>query len=105
MTLTEFAEQRFFCEKVKDLMYNMSVQLNIVSCSNQYIIHIGENVTRILSFNGGENPVHKALKCRRGVSKSEEHDLRFEDSIGGFENSLPLILVVYLNVVISPADV
>jgi hypothetical protein len=25
MTLTEFAEQRFFCEEVKDLMYDASV--------------------------------------------------------------------------------
>ena len=77
----------------------------IISCGNQYVIHVNKNITWIASLNGGKDLVHKVLECGRGVGKSEKHDFRFEDSIGGVEDCFPLVLVAYPDVVISPMDV
>ena len=58
-----------------------------------------------MSFNGGKDLVHESLECWRGIGKPEEHNLRFKNSIGGFEDRFPLVLVAYSNVVISSMDI
>ena len=49
--------------------------------------------------------IHERLKCRRGITKPEEHDSRFKESHRGNEGSFPLILFSDADVIIFTANV
>ena len=49
--------------------------------------------------------VHECLKCGGSIAKSEEHDSGFKQSHGSDEGSLPLVLFLDADVVVSPANV
>ncbi|KIJ06958.1 hypothetical protein PAXINDRAFT_91198, partial [Paxillus involutus ATCC 200175] len=52
-----------------------------------------------------EDMIHQCLECRRGVAKSKEHDIRFEESMGRDKRRFPTITWFDLNVVVSPSDI
>ncbi|KIJ18822.1 hypothetical protein PAXINDRAFT_70722, partial [Paxillus involutus ATCC 200175] len=52
-----------------------------------------------------EDMIHQHLECWRGVAKSEEHNVRFEESMGRDERCLSTITRFDLNVVVSPSDI
>jgi hypothetical protein len=49
--------------------------------------------------------IHHSLECRWGISKSEEHDQRFEKPIFGFEGCFVLVSFFDADVVISLSDI
>ena len=49
--------------------------------------------------------VHKYLKCGRSVTEPEEHDSGLEQSHGGDKGSLPLVLLLDVDVVVFPSNV
>ncbi|KIJ21299.1 hypothetical protein PAXINDRAFT_63851, partial [Paxillus involutus ATCC 200175] len=52
-----------------------------------------------------EDVIHQRLECWRGVAKSKEHNVRFEESMRRDERRLPTITRFDLNVVVSPSDI
>ncbi|KIJ07641.1 hypothetical protein PAXINDRAFT_90090, partial [Paxillus involutus ATCC 200175] len=52
-----------------------------------------------------EDVIHQRLECWRGVAKSEEHYIWFEESMGRDERRLPTITRFDLNIVVSPSDI
>jgi hypothetical protein len=78
-------------ESSKYFAYMFSVKLGVVRVDED-IVEIDDN-TNIEHV--GEDVVHKSLERRRGVGKSERHDLPFKRSVAGSECGLPLITFGY----------
>ena len=49
--------------------------------------------------------VYECLKCEGSIAKSKEHDSGFKQSHGSNEGSLPLVLLLDVDIVVSPANV
>ena len=49
--------------------------------------------------------VHEGLEHRRSIAEAKKHDCGFIEAEGSDECSLPLILLLDANVVVSPSDV
>ena len=49
--------------------------------------------------------IHECWECGGSIAESEKHDSGFEESHGGNECSLPLVLFLNTDVIISPSDV
>ena len=45
------------------------------------------------------------MECGGGVTKAEEHDGGFEESFVGDEGGLPLVAILYANIVVSPMNI
>ena len=52
-----------------------------------------------------EYVIHHCLECHRGVAQSKEHDSWFKQASVSSERSLPLIALLNLYIVESPAEV
>ena len=52
-----------------------------------------------------ENMVHEGLKSAGGIAESEEHDSWFKKSKRSDECSFPLIFLMNMDVVVTPANV
>ena len=49
--------------------------------------------------------IHEGLKSAGGIAESEEHDSWFKKFQRGDERSLPLILLMNMDVVVTPTNV
>ena len=74
----------------------------VVGC-NEHVIHIDDEPSFSKFFF--KDGIHHHLKHGWGVSHSEEHNGRFEQSFIGDECSFPLISVLYSDIIVSPTDI
>ena len=69
-----------------------------------------EDIVNVNQHLSSENQVpkdvvHHGLKGRRGISKTEEHDMWFKKSSIGTECRFPLITFFNPNIVVPPANI
>src|SRR6266567_3296423 len=67
---------------------------------NQDVVHIYDNISRSNFFF--KDCVHHCLECGRGVCKSKEHNSGLKEFSVCLECGLPLITILYLDIIISP---
>jgi len=85
---------------LKDLGNLAAVLVQISFCGDQDVIHVYDDVSRSDFFS--EDCVYHCLECSRGVCKSKEHNSGLKEFSVCFECGLPLITILYLDIIISP---
>ena len=90
-------------EFVKDSMNAFSVELQVVMCCDEHIIHVDDKPSFSEFFF--KDGIHHHLECCWGVSHSKKHHCWFKQSFVHDEGCFPLIPISYPNVIVSPADV
>jgi hypothetical protein len=51
-----------------------------------------------------KNVIHERLKCRRGITKSKEHDSGFKETEWCDEGRFPLVFFMNANIVDIPSE-
>ena len=67
---------------------------------DSHIIHV--DLEPFLHNHVRADVVHESLECGRGITEAEEHDSWFEQSQGSYEKSFPLVLLLKVDVIVSP---
>ena len=70
---------------------------------NKEVVHVDNEPS--LSDHVSEGVIHESLECGGGVTKTKEHDGRFEESFMDDEGCLPLVTVLDADVVVSPLNI
>ena len=70
---------------------------------DEEVVHIDDKPS--LGNHVAEGIIHESLEDGGGVSESEEHDRRFEQSFVGDEGHLPLVTILDPYIVVSPMNV
>ena len=90
-----------------ELLEHMSgvfmVEGNTILGVDSHIVHV--DFKPLLWEHICKDVIHECLECGGGIAESEEHDGGFEESNRGNESSFPLVLLLDVNVVISPMNV
>ena len=86
--------------KNKSNTRDVFLQINRV---HHEVVHIDDEPSfgKVIS----EDVVHECLKRRRRIALAKEHHRRFVKPIRSSESGLPLVGLLYPNVVISPSDI
>ena len=81
------------------------VQLFIVPCGYEHIVHVDEDAPRISCLEGGEDSIHAPLEHGGSVGHAKEHALGFIMPIRSLECQFPTIFGFHPNVVVSVTNV
>ena len=76
---------------------------NVVFSVDAEVVHV--DFQPFLSQHVGEDVIHECLEHGGSIAESKKHDSGFEESHGGNESGFPLILLLDVNVIISPMNV
>ena len=92
-------------QHVQYVMDYSLVQLFIVPCGYEHIVHVDENAPGVPGLEGGEDSIHAPLEHGGSVGHTKEHALGFIMTIGSLECQFPAIFGFHLNVVVAVTDV
>ena len=92
-----------FSESLEYMSSAFMMEGYIILDVDSHIVHV--DFKPLLWEHICEDMVHESLEGGGSVTESKEHDGGFKESHGGNEGSFPLILLLDVNVVISPTNV
>ena len=102
LALFEFQMKVKFGHSLQD-MFGAFLMEGGVRGVDEEVIHIDDKPS--FGDHVAEGVVHELLKSGRGIGKPKEHDGGFEESLMGNEGRFPLVTVLNLYVVVSPANI
>jgi hypothetical protein len=88
-------------QNLEYLSHYFFVELLVVRCSNNDVVHKPEQISWIFAFELCKNSIHELLKGGWGISQSKGHHIGFEEPKRCLEGSFPPILRFDPDVVIS----
>jgi hypothetical protein len=104
-TLLGFEEEGFSLEKVKDIVYNLSVEGGVIWSGDQDVVHVNEDHVRVLQFEGSEDAIHYSLEGCGSIALTKQHNHGLEEPERRFECGFPLVSISDADVVVPPSDV
>ena len=66
-TLPQFQEEVLLIDEIEHFVHDLLVELLIVICGNEDIVHVDEDATRVFVLDFGKYSIHCSLKDCRGI--------------------------------------
>ena len=103
LALLRFEVEIIFGQDAKYVIDNPSVEVYVIWCMDEDVIHVNGDVAFVDQF--AKDEVHHGLERGRGIRETEKHDHGLEKAAVRFKGGFPLVAVSNTYVVVSPSDV